>query len=110
MVLGEINGSADSYALTSGDNQYVTILVVPEYQLDAFSVTVSDGGGEITRSEQITFINWVQLRVAADSPLKITVDLKYSAGFWQHNYRLFVVGSTTYIPQSDMQGHHIKNC
>ena len=50
MALGEINGTgADSYLMTADGTQYVTLLVVPEYQLDAFSITVSDTSGEIAR-------------------------------------------------------------
>ncbi len=59
MVESEINDGAESYSLTAGGSQYVTFLVVPNYQLDAFSVTVTDANGVIAVYFPAIFFSYI---------------------------------------------------
>jgi hypothetical protein len=97
IAAGEVDsGGDDVYAVTSPDNQVISVLVVPEKSLDAFGVTVSSSsGGLAARSEGLTAINWVTLQVGAGETVSVHVRLLGSMQWLSHSYRLIVTGAGT---------------
>jgi hypothetical protein len=97
MVHGALDksGEVDSFSFQAKNPQYVTVLLVPEQQLDAFELTVRDENGkELYDSKSITSIAWAQLRVPAGTRLQAQVKLKASFQFVDPPpYRLIVTGA-----------------
>ena len=100
--------TTSTFTFTSAVAQAVTILVTPNYQLDAYSLTVKDGSGNtITTTSQTTFPPWVQIRVAAGAQLSVTVVNTYHGHLLGMDYRLWVVGSTNQFQDTDITGPQI---
>ncbi len=100
----------DVYQFTSSVSQYITVVVTPEYQLDAFSVTLTSGTFSAmyernlfysSSANMTTFVNWIQVYAAEPMAFSATVELGFSAGDWDHPFRFFVTGSIQYIPVSN---------
>lgn len=110
MVSGEISISSetDVYEFTSAQNQVVTILLVPEKQLDDFDLEIVDQNDNvIATSNAYTYIDWIQLKVPAGTKLKARVWLAGSYHWLSSTYRLFVTGSTQYINKTNVAGSHV---
>lgn len=98
----------DSYTFTSNEDQFVTIVLVPEYQLDDFDIVVKDSNGnQIAYSNTFEYIDWIQIEgVAANTELTVEVELAGSWHYASKDYRLIVTGSTQYINSTDITGDH----
>ncbi|THB66811.1 MAG: hypothetical protein D6B27_06000 [Gammaproteobacteria bacterium] len=98
----------DSYTFTSGEDQYVTIVLVPEYQLDDFDIVVKDANGNvIAESNTFEYIDWIQIEnVEAGTELTVEVELSGSWHYASKDYRVIVTGSTQYINSTDIAGDH----
>src|SRR5262249_46241145 len=123
MVFGSIDDpstEADVYWFTSRETQFVTISVIPENALSDFDLDVlDDSGGVIASSasdgaQNVVFgvpsneghyIDFVQLGVRTGQTLGARVSAKKVMPAFP-TYRLIVVGSTRFIPDSDIQGDH----
>jgi hypothetical protein len=57
----------EDYVFSSTDEQYVTILVVPQFQLDDFDLHITIDGAQVISSANpgSSFIDWVQVKVRA---------------------------------------------
>jgi hypothetical protein len=125
-------GDAEEFSFTSREEQYVTILVVPQYQLDDFDLQVTVDGSTVITSENpgSSFVDWVQVKVrpgaqivartytASPGPVlrfqranSVTTEAKLSLvvpfAYWSHDYRLYVVGSTSAFTTTPVSGPHI---
>eukprot|EP01124_Arcella_intermedia_P033611 TRINITY_DN8100_c0_g1_i1.p1 TRINITY_DN8100_c0_g1~~TRINITY_DN8100_c0_g1_i1.p1 ORF type:complete len:351 (+),score=35.11 TRINITY_DN8100_c0_g1_i1:41-1093(+) len=96
-----------SYAFTSNYDQFVTILVVPTLQMYAFDFTVKvtkPGGTAVSiSSSSFSYMDHVVVKV----PQMTTFEVKVTSGsiFQLYGeYRIFVVGSTSYVNQYDILG------
>lgn len=98
----------DSFTFTSNADQFVTIVLVPEYQLDDFDITVKDENGTvIATSNTYNFIDYVQIADVADgTELTVEVELYDTFHTLTKDYRLIVTGSTGYINSTDITGDH----
>ncbi len=97
MVHGSLDQSSevDTFPFQAQTTQAVTVLCVPEQQLDAFELSVRDGNGkQLYDSKSITSVAWVQLRVPAGTHLTAQIKLKASFQFLTPpSYRLIVTGA-----------------
>jgi hypothetical protein len=97
----------DTYTFTSNSDQFVTVVLIPEYQMDDFDLIITDENGNVlVDSNSFSFIDWVQIPVEAGTTLKAKVEL---AGTWHwasKNYRMIVTGSTEYLNTTDISGDH----
>ncbi|MFL0809686.1 MAG: hypothetical protein K6L76_04670 [Agarilytica sp.] len=89
----------DSFEFTSGDNNYLTIVLTPVYSLDDFDLVIKDElGNVVATSNTYDYIDFVQLNnIAAGTKLTAEVTLYSSYHYLTKDYRLFVVGSTEYV-------------
>jgi hypothetical protein len=105
MAIGSITSSrseVDAYSFTSKDAQLVTITVVPENQLSDFDLEIVDSSGRtVLRSDEQ--VDFAQIQVKAGEKLTAKITAK-SVNVWFPTYRLIVVGSTKYIPTSEIRG------
>ncbi|KAJ3439154.1 collectin-46-like [Anaeramoeba flamelloides] len=111
MVIGESSSfdDVDSYPFTSLSTQIVTILLVPEKQLDAFTLTISDTNGNVIAvSDLDTYINWVQIEIPAQTSLVAKVQCTYSGQMLTSSYRLIVTGSSEILSKTEITGDHIS--
>lgn len=108
LVLAQIQGvEVDSYSFTSASSQWVTVVVVPEKQLDHFSVALKNSKGElIAKAQSLLFINWIQMEVKAGETFHAEVELLQSRQIFTKDYRLIVVGSSPYFQSTDIHGPH----
>ncbi len=99
----------DVYSFTSSVDQFVTIVVVPEAQLDDFDFSIVDANDNyIATSSAGTYIDWIQVKVPAGTTLKARVKCFYSGHTLASTYRLYVTGSTQYLNESEIAGDHIS--
>ena len=117
MVMGEIESSEkDNYIFTSGSDQFVTVLVVPEKSLDTFSIQSSEilkttemegikASKSIASSASENLINWITFKVKKGETFKAGVSLMSSGHFLSKTYRLYVIGSTGFS-NTDISGPH----
>eukprot|EP01100_Stratorugosa_tubuloviscum_P010196 TRINITY_DN4354_c0_g1_i1.p1 TRINITY_DN4354_c0_g1~~TRINITY_DN4354_c0_g1_i1.p1 ORF type:complete len:350 (+),score=166.02 TRINITY_DN4354_c0_g1_i1:73-1122(+) len=105
---GNDNSENDSYIINVKQKQFLTILLVPTYQLDNFNLILyaSDKKTVIAKSESSIFIDWIHIRVPANTRLFIQVVLSVSYQSFDKSYRLYVSGSTPYFQQTDILGPH----
>lgn len=105
MAMGSISSArseVDAYSFASTDAQLVTITLVPENQLSDFDLEIVDGQGKtVLRSDEQ--VDFAQIQVKAGERLTAKVTAK-TVNVWFSSYRLVVVGSTKYIPTSDIKG------
>ena len=100
----------DTYSFTSASNQVVTIVLVPEYQLDDFDLTITDSSNNtISVSNESVFIDWVQLKVPANTTIKAKVECYWSGHYLSSDYRLYVTGSTVNLNKTEIQGDHVSD-
>jgi len=93
------------YPMTSQQDQVVTVMVVPVYQLDSFELAITDRDGNVlAASYNLYYPPWIQLRVKAGTTMKINILNVFSGHFLSKDYRLFVVGSTTRFQYTDISG------
>lgn len=98
---------ADRYPMTSAEAQYVTLVVVPEAQLDDFDLEVLDGHGKrLARSDSRGLVDFVQLRAQAGEQLTARVTRRAHGHPLRATYRLVVVGATGQLPASTIRGKH----
>ena len=112
MVMGTSSSYSDEdvYTINSASNQLVTVVLVPEKQLDDFDLTILDQNNNVVAvSNTGTFIDWVQLKVPAGKKLKVKVKCYYSGHYLSSTYRLNVTGSTANLNQVEIAGNHISN-
>lgn len=103
----DARGEADRYRMTSAEAQYVTLVVVPEAQLDDFDLEVLDGRGKrVAVSDSRGLVDFVQLRAAAGEKLEARVTRRAHAHLLRATYRLVVVGSTAGVPVAGSRGKH----
>ncbi len=97
MVHGSLDkdSEVDAFPFQAKNAQFVTVMVVPEEQLDAFELSVRDDSGKLLYdSKSLTSIPWVQLQVPAGTHLKAQVKLKANYQFLTPpSYRLVVTGA-----------------
>jgi hypothetical protein len=123
MVQGSIGNSSsevDAYRFTSREEQWVTVVVVPENGLSDFDLEMTGGNGQrIARSDSdgkqslgffgITrdgnYIDFIQVKVARGEKLEARVSAKTVNGAFP-TYRLVVVGSTKAFASTDIKGPH----
>ena len=97
----------DRFEFASSQEQFVTILLLPEYQLDDFDLDVLDAGGQLlAASQSYGLIDWVQLRVPAGTKLEVEVKLYSTQHVLGKRYRLIVTGSTPHFSTTDILGDH----
>jgi hypothetical protein len=108
VALGEVpRGSVDVFPAKSLRDQFVTVLVVPEKQLDNFDLTIKDATGRvIAQSKSSSYIDWIQLQAPKGGSMKIEVSLAASGHFLSKTYRLYVVGSGSKFNATDIRGAH----
>jgi hypothetical protein len=107
MVEGTI-GNGDSYLFKSSVEQFVTIVVVPLMQYDAFELVIEDANGNtVATSNSMIYINWVQIRVPKGTSLRAKVNLKFSGHILPSTYRLYVTGSSEMINSTYVNGPHL---
>lgn len=112
MVEGYISypySETDTYEFTSGDDQYVTITLVPMYTLDDFDIVVKDENGEVIEiANTADYVDFIQLNnISSGTTLTVEVTLYSTAHYHFKDYRLYVVGSTSYISTTDpITGDH----
>ena len=100
--------SSNKYPFISQEDQLVTVLVVPVYQLDSFSLTLTDKLSKVIAStSESLFINWIQVRVKAGETLIAVVDLNFSEQIFSKEYILYVTGSTNEFELTDITGPHL---
>jgi hypothetical protein len=108
MVEGAIDTSdeSDSYAFTSRVTQQVTLVVVPENAWSDFDLELIDAGGHVVASSRSTrYIDFIAITVDAGTKLQARIHAR-STHPWFAGYRLVVVGSSEYLPASDITGAH----
>lgn len=111
-VLGSISdfGEKDTYPVLSKEDQFVTIVVVPDFDTDSFGIAVYDTlRNLIASSETKTYINTIQLMVPANFQIHVTVELKSSWQPFVSSYRLYVTGSLENLNQHNISGDHINH-
>jgi hypothetical protein len=110
VVAGEIADSeTDVYEAKSMRDQFVTVLVVPEKQLDDFDLEIdSSDGRKLAASHSSGYIDWIQLQAPRGGRMKIKVSLAASGHFLSKTYRLYVVGSGSHFASTDITGAHQK--
>ncbi|MBZ4416724.1 hypothetical protein [Myxococcus sp. RHSTA-1-4] len=97
----------DSYPFYSGESQFVTILLTPLYALDDFDLYVSDQTGQVLAySSSGPFVDYVQVKVPANTLLVAHVQLYSTGHYLTKDYRLYVTGSTQHINTTDITGNH----
>ncbi|KAJ4458239.1 hypothetical protein PAPYR_6058 [Paratrimastix pyriformis] len=109
MVEGSmIYGDSHTYKFTAPTAQFVTVLLTPLAQADAFDLIISDAATHkvIASSTETTFINHVVFPAPAGKQLVATVKLSFTGHFPPSMYRLYVTGSTEYIATTDISGKH----
>ena len=111
MVVGSNYKSTDSFKFTSHYNQIITILIVPEKELDDFDLYVGLDDGDtppvITSNTGYETMDWVQMKVQAGTKMHIAVRNYWSGHFLSSTYRLIVVGSGPDINKTEITGNHI---
>jgi len=108
LALGTLErGAVDKYDIKSRHDQFVTILVVPEKQLDNFDITIkTPEGRELATSHSSSYIDWVQLQAPRGGRMTVEVSLAASGHLLSKTYRLYVVGSGAKFSQTDIRGDH----
>lgn len=99
----------DTFEFISGDDQYVTVLLVPMYTLDDFDLVIKDENGNVlATANTYNYVDFVQLNnVASGTTLTVEVTLYSTGHSYIKDYRLFVVGSTSYIgTDTPITGNH----
>lgn len=106
MVIG--SGNLNEYSFSSFSEQIISVLVVPEKQLDDFDLELLDGNKKIVaRSNTPNYIDFIQLRVAKNSKWTARIKLKASYHFLSKTFRLFVIGSGSELMASNVAGPHV---
>ncbi len=112
MVRGAIpsRNEPDIYTIRSEYDQLVTLLVVPEKELDDFDLAVGplSTGPEIITHTGYETMEWVQMKVKAGTELAVAVSLYWTGHFLSSSYRLIVVGSGPELNETEITGNHIK--
>ena len=108
VALGELSrGDVDVVPAKSLRAQFVTVLVVPEKQLDNFDLTIKDSTGRvIAQSRSSGYIDWIQLQAPKGGRMNIEVSLAASGHIFSKTYRLYVVGSGSRFNATDIRGDH----
>lgn len=109
VALGELSrgGPADVIPAKSQRDQVVTVLVVPEKQLDDFDLTIKDDAGRVLASSRSSrYLDWVQLQAPRGGRMTIEVSLAGSGHFLSKTYRLYVVGSGSRFQDTELGGDH----
>ncbi len=109
MVAGRINDKEiDSFTFTSDLDQVVSIVLMPEKQLDDFDFTLTDDSGTvIAESDSYYYIDSIQLKVKAGTTLTANVRHSWTGHVLAKTYRIFVTGSTEYAKGTNIEGHHM---
>lgn len=91
---GVINKSEQvSLKVKSKVKQWVNVLVVNEYSLDAFHLKVEDESGNWVSSSENMLSNFVSIKVERGTLLKITLTHAQTGHIYKKPFRLFVTGS-----------------
>ncbi len=67
-----------------------------------------EAGTKIANSESATLINSIQMNVGATTILFVEIKLVADFNRIADRFRLFVVGSSSYINKWNLSGNHIK--
>jgi len=109
MVTGELRDQAEAgrFRFASRESQWVSVLVVPEKQLDDFDLELRDGAGrKLAVSQSRALIDFVQIQLPAGARIEADVRLRGTAHWLSHTYRLYVTGSTGHFRRTDVRGDH----
>lgn len=116
MVEGMANAfdRTDTYTFTSAQDQVVTLLVLNSNTADVylsndFDLTVTDEAGNqlITSALSGNWSDWIQMKVPANTTLKVQVKLATPVPVLFPGYRLFVTGSTQYVNKTEITGDQV---
>ena len=100
-------GTPESFAFRSRQSQFVTVVVVPEKQLDDFDLEILDEQGKsLATSRSHALMDFVQLPVPAGKKLTARVTLSSSRHVLSKTFRLLVTGSSRYFKSTDIRGDH----
>lgn len=103
-------GHVDYYPINSNQDQFVTILLMPSFDLDNWDLAVYDDSGKlIAASEATTTIDFLILNVSGNTKFYVAARLTSKGMGYFSAYRLFVVGGTSYINKTNSSGNHIEN-
>jgi hypothetical protein len=108
VALGELpRGGVDQFPAKSLRDQFVTVLVVPEKQLDDFDLVIKDATGRvIAQSSSASYIDWIQLQAPRGGRMTIEVSLAASGHWLGKTYRLYVIGAGSRFNATDITGDH----
>lgn len=95
------------YRVRSAVDQIVTVLVVPEKELDDFDLAVAADDTRIVANTGYATMDWIQMQVPAGTELEIAVRLYWTGHFLSSSYRLIVVGSGTALGATNVSGEHV---
>lgn len=109
MTRGVLNSrkETDVYRVRSAVDQLVTVLIVPEKELDDFDIAVETPGARIVANTGYATMDWVQLEVPAGAELEIAVRMYWSGHYLSSSYRLIVVGSGAALNATNISGDHV---
>ena len=109
MTRGVLNSRtrADVYRVRSAVDQLVTILVVPEKELDDFDIAVETPGARIVANTGYATMDWIQLEAPAGTELQIAIRQYWSGHYLSSSYRLIVVGSGAALGATNISGDHV---
>lgn len=123
MIEGEISqrDETDSYYFNCKPNQFVTIVLVPEFSLDYYNITLFSNENfsqQIASSDSKSYINFIQLGLVNENvngSFRIDVNMQASYQFLMgHTYRLIVTGSDDLLDlheeKDNFKGPHIIEC
>jgi len=85
-----------SYYINSHEDQFITIVVVPDIIQQIFEITLKDINGRVlTSTANYYHINWIQMNVSNHKNTRYIINVR-SLYFTQH-YTIYVVGSTKFM-------------
>jgi len=113
MVRGVSSGHRDMdvYFFTSAVDQIVTVLVVPEKELDDFDLQLSisdDTKPRLVSNTGYATMDWLQVKVTAGTNMAALVSNYWSGHWLSSSYRLIVVGSGPHLNRTEISGDHVR--
>jgi len=117
-VVGTASSSSPAvFNVTSREEQYLTVLVVPTAYTHVFGIEIFDSETKqvIASSQSVTMANWIQMKMNVGvSKLQVRVKGNpLNNPFLGSQFNLYVVGSTKFMlrkPHIAFTGDYIKTC
>lgn len=111
MVIGNLGASSsNSYTINSGQDQIVSVLVVPNSTTVTnimFVGVYNSDGSLIALSNSLLYVNYVMFTAMANTAY--TVKITQYADNLSSAYRLFVTGSYSYLNEYYINGNYISS-